>query len=304
MIINRVPIVTVAVISYNSENTIVETLESVLLQSYGANNIELIVSDDYSRDRTIDIVEEWLVKRAHLFHEVKILKAKENGGIPKNCNRAWRVSEGEWIKSIAADDILVENAIESLVSFPELKNVDCIFGLLEMFPDGYGITYPRGNDFRLKFFELNALQQHESLLIGNVLYAPASFIRRSALERVGFADECFSLLEDYPLWLKLTKLGIKLELLNELVVRYRVGESTSVSVSRKNNILLNKEIRKCVRNSASNCQSKFKRALLYFDCSLGELYDWCSQNFFDSRHSRILSVIKLISPIVVYRKIR
>ena len=53
-------LVSVIVVSYNSEKTIIETLDSILMQTY--KNIEIVVSDDKSSDRTISIVKEWMQK--------------------------------------------------------------------------------------------------------------------------------------------------------------------------------------------------------------------------------------------------
>ena len=52
------PLISILVISYNSSKFIIDTLESIKKQSY--NNIELIVSDDYSTDNTIELVTNWL----------------------------------------------------------------------------------------------------------------------------------------------------------------------------------------------------------------------------------------------------
>ena len=60
MVINEDALISIVVITYNNSNYIEETLESIKSQTY--NNIELIVSDDCSTDKTVEITEEWIDK--------------------------------------------------------------------------------------------------------------------------------------------------------------------------------------------------------------------------------------------------
>jgi GT2 family glycosyltransferase len=56
---------------------------------------------------------------------------------------------------------------------------------------------------------------------------PSSFINASLLKKVGFFDEKFLMLEDYPLWLKFTKMGVKLNYFDITTIQYIISESTS-----------------------------------------------------------------------------
>ncbi|WP_305373326.1 glycosyltransferase family 2 protein [Photobacterium leiognathi] len=53
--------VCVGIITYNSENTIVETLNSIVNQSY--KNIKIIISDDNSHDNTVEVIHDWVKKQ-------------------------------------------------------------------------------------------------------------------------------------------------------------------------------------------------------------------------------------------------
>lgn len=61
------PLVSVIVITYNSAKYVLETLESIRVQSY--QNIELIISDDCSKDNTIDICRNWIGKMKNVLLE-------------------------------------------------------------------------------------------------------------------------------------------------------------------------------------------------------------------------------------------
>ena len=88
MVINEDALISIVVITYNNSNYIEETLESIKSQTY--NNIELIVSDDCSTDKTVEITEEWIDKNRDRFANVKLITTPVNTGISKNCNRGLR----------------------------------------------------------------------------------------------------------------------------------------------------------------------------------------------------------------------
>lgn len=74
-------LVTVTVISYNSEKTILETLNSIGAQTYNKKNIEVVISDDGSKDETISIAKEWKLKNHNDFSDVVIVSHSENKGL-------------------------------------------------------------------------------------------------------------------------------------------------------------------------------------------------------------------------------
>lgn len=94
-------IISVAVITYNSSKTVIETLDSIYHQTYGAENIELIISDDASIDNTVAVIDDWLTLHESSFNKVIFFKNEVNGGVSKNINLAWTASTSEWIKTIA-----------------------------------------------------------------------------------------------------------------------------------------------------------------------------------------------------------
>ncbi len=222
--------VTVAVISFNAARTIEETLDSILEQDVGASRIELVVSDDASTDDTVAVVRAWLARNGRGFANVNLIANTTNGGVSRNCNVAWRAARGDWIKSIAADDILLPNCISANLAFAG-RHPDCSVIVSKMRWFG-GIDRVTPERSQLAFFEWPALRQYKALRFGSFNFAPTSFIRRDALEAVGYADERFRSIEDLPLWLRLTKAGYRLCFNDRETVRYRVSDSISKSSSR------------------------------------------------------------------------
>ena len=231
-------VITVAVITYNSALTVLETLNSIITQTYGPENIELIISDDCSKDTTIQVIEEWLAKNSSFFKSASFFANTKNVGISKNCNVAWKAATSEWIKTIAGDDILLPSCL--------MDNNEYVSALKE---DNVAVLFSKIQSFRVKengskeylnllpmlktkcFFNLTPLEQFEYLQRQEFSCTPSSFINRVKLESIGFADERFSMIEDFPLWFKLTQSGFKLSFFDKVTVLYRVGNSISHSTS-------------------------------------------------------------------------
>lgn len=232
-------VVTVAVITYCSANTVCATLNSILNQTYGSENIELIISDDGSKDNTAQIVDQWLKEHKHCFYKVRLFANPVNSGVSMNCNIAWQSSTSVWIKTIAGDDLLSIDCIESYIDFVLVHcSVDVLFSKMAHFinDDPLNIIKVTPHSDVEFFFKLPASKQYRFLLTNSFNIAPTSFIRRSALIDVGYCNPVYKYIEDLPLWLRLTSHGYKFSFIDKITVNYRIADSLSNSRTRLVNI--------------------------------------------------------------------
>lgn len=224
------PLISIVIISYNSEKYIVEALESARKQIY--SNIELIISDDGSTDLTIQIIERWIYKNQARFFGVKLIKSDENTGITHNLNRGVMSAKGEYIKLIAADDILLENCATDLLDFVQKKNIPFCFSRVLPFSNSKNNNIindivkkdEKNYDF---FFNKSLANQYYALL---KLTIPLSiiiggFYKKSVFEKIGYFDETYEMMEDYPFMISLSKLGYRFELLNKYTSKYRIRDT-------------------------------------------------------------------------------
>lgn len=221
---NNCPLVTVIVITYNSSEYVIETLESIFYQSY--HNIEIIITDDCSQDNTVDVCRKWIDKHNNLGKKIKIVEAPQNTGVSGNCNRGLRASKGEWIKVIAGDDMLAPDAIEAFVNYvvshPGVKHLR---GGAVHFTGKLTDDDLRNPDKISQFYyreEMTARDQYK--IISKVFFGsgPAYFIKADALKEVGGYDERFYMQEDYPLFIKMIGKGYKMMFLDHVVVYKRI----------------------------------------------------------------------------------
>jgi glycosyltransferase involved in cell wall biosynthesis len=108
---DRLPPVSICIPSYNSEAFIRETILSVLNQSY--QNIEIIICDDKSSDRTIEIINDFKDSR------IKFIQNENNLGAGGNWNKTLSIASGKYIKLMGADDILFPDCIKEQVNILE-----------------------------------------------------------------------------------------------------------------------------------------------------------------------------------------
>lgn len=225
-------LISIVVITYNFEKIIEKCLISIENQTY--KNVEIIITDDCSTDKTIEICEKWKEKNINQF-EIKIIKLQENSGVVKNINNGVKQAKGEWVKIIAGDDFLDKNAIKKFVDFIfENPKAEIIFSKANTFyiengEELLGKIIPENTEF----YKKKSKQQYQELLEGNMIVAPTAIIKNELLKRMNYFDEKFKMVEDYPFWLKLLKSEIKFYFLNEVTVFYR-KDSNSVSGKGKN----------------------------------------------------------------------
>ena len=122
------PLVSICIPSYNHEKYIAETINSVILQDY--KNIELIIIDDCSSDKSESVINSFSDKCKDRFIRFEYHKNETNKGISYNLNKAIKWAQGKYFYAIASDDILLPFKTSLLVS--EIEKLDdsyaAIFG--------------------------------------------------------------------------------------------------------------------------------------------------------------------------------
>lgn len=220
------PLVSVVICTYNSGPYIIDALDSVKNQKYP--NIELIITDDCSKDETVSVCKEWISNNKGQFVDCQIIVTNVNTGVSGNLNRGLKECKGEWVKSFAGDDKLAPNCINDNMSYVHSHpNTLVLFSDMQMFGEVDELN--KHININCKYFNLSKKQFRNRLYFMNFLPAPTLFIKKEVFNRYGFCDESISMMEDWPYWLKLTHGGVDFSYLNKVTVLYRVHESISVS---------------------------------------------------------------------------
>lgn len=224
------PKVSISVITYNQKSFLIECLDSCLAQDY--SNFEIVIADDGSSDGTQDVAMDYQNRYPD---RVRFVHSGVNGGISKNCNSAWKACSGEWIKTIAGDDKLKPDCLTSFVNevVKDGGACDAYFSKMTTFDQDGNLNEVLLDDF---FYSLSDDDRLKYALYKNPLPAPTCFIKRATLEEVGFANEKYVMLEDYPLWFNLLQARKKIKSVDVSTIFYRVGFGVSNGAERICNI--------------------------------------------------------------------
>lgn len=113
------PLVSIGVPVFNGADYLEGTLDSLLGQTY--DNIEIVIRDNFSTDRTCDIILAYAKRDSRIRHS----RAGFNQGAARNYNAVYEQSRGPYFKWAAADDLLAPTFIEKCVA--TLENIpDCV----------------------------------------------------------------------------------------------------------------------------------------------------------------------------------
>jgi glycosyltransferase involved in cell wall biosynthesis len=189
-------LVSVIIPCYNAERYIEATMDSVLLQTY--TNLEVLVIDDGSTDRTNEILRKYIDKVILLRHYGGV-----NKGRSASVNLALNACHGEYIAFLDHDDLWEVNKTEVQVGVLE-KNPDV--GLV--YANGYAINE---NDERLyQLFPKHHRETNssESILLNCYIPSPSSsLIRRSVLLKTGGFDGDMEHAADHDLLIRISEVS-------------------------------------------------------------------------------------------------
>lgn len=188
------PFVSIIVPCYNEETTIRHLLDSVLAQTYPRAQMELIISDGLSTDRTREVIAEFQKEHADLSVRVVDNLAKT---IPSGLNQAIRESRGEIIVRFDAHCIPIPEYVEHCVSAHESGKGENVGGVWEIRAGAdtwiaesisFAAAHPLGVGDAM--YRLNAKA-------GAVDTVPFGSFRRTLIDKIGAFDETLLANEDY-----------------------------------------------------------------------------------------------------------
>lgn len=199
------PLVSVVITCYNYADFISEAIESVIGQKY--KNIELIIINDGSTDRSLEVIKSYRDK-----YKFRLVD-RANKGIVYTRNEAIRLSSGDFLLFLDADDTVGPNYIEHLVSVALKKNLDVVYCDAHFFSIKEGDMTDSLNPPE---FDIERLKN------GNFIHM-SSLIRVSAIKNTKFDLKTEKIThEDWDFFLNLALNGRKFGKASEPYLNYRV----------------------------------------------------------------------------------
>ncbi len=192
--------ISIITITYNSEKTLRQTIESVISQKY--DNIEYIIIDGGSEDCTLEIVEQYKTY-------VSYIKSEPDQGICDAFNKGISIATGDIIGIINSDDMLCQGALQYVADVYN-ENIDVIYGNgMRLHTDG---TMEKYIPKKLSFMKY-----------GMALVHPATFVTRKAYNKYGLFDLRYKGCMDRELLLRMLTNGAKFWYIDKCLSIYRMG---------------------------------------------------------------------------------
>ena len=219
--------VSIITITYNSESTLIDTIDSVLNQTY--KDIEYIIIDGKSKDSTVSIIHSYKDKIS------KFISEKDNG-LYDALNKGIAMATGDIIGVLHSDDFYTNHqVIEKVVQTFNLNQADAVYA------DLFYVDKTNVDKILRKWKSGN--YTHGMFVNGWMPPHPTFFVRRHCYEKYGSFNLDLVSAADYELMLRFVhKHKIKLAYLPEFIIKMRAGGLSNASLS--NRIRANKEDRK------------------------------------------------------------
>jgi len=184
------PLISIYITSHNYEKFIKSAIDSALSQTY--ENIEIIIFDDNSSDGSPKIIERYCD-----FENIQCIFSKEKNGLRKASNECIKVSKGDYVMRLDADDLLNENCIQIMVNNLEKSEVKPKFIFSNYF-------YINDEDDVLGA-ELIHRVKGSYKAVSLPPHGACCLVKKTIFDRYGLYDESIERQDGHELWITIVK---------------------------------------------------------------------------------------------------
>lgn len=224
---DSLPKVSICIPVYNAEEFIAKAIESALNQTY--KDFEIIIVNDASTDNTLSEIKKYNDSR------IKIYNNETNIGMVANWNKSLELSNGEYVKFLFQDDIilptLLEKQVEALDDHPDVTLVSTSSYIINESGDvkAKRNRFPKSGKYNGKEVARKSIRR------GNIFGEPSLvMIRKSVFKQTGYFDDRYFYVPDWDMWLKCLYYGNYYHI-NEYLTKFRVSKGSATT-----NIMLKK----------------------------------------------------------------
>lgn len=234
------PLVTIITVCLNSENTIEQCIQSVLEQTY--NNVEYILIDGCSSDRTLEIIKNYSSVIDYYISE-------PDQGLYHAMNKGLELANGDYILILNSDDWYESDCVQTLVKAKDYSGCDFVGSLARYIDE----KTERDHVFRSMPYNASCLfrmpLRHETLLLSSEIY-----------NQIGFYDQEYNIISDRCLVQKLYSSGYKYYEVPRPLLNFRTS-----GVSNQQRDKLYSERKKILKKSFEFVQSNDIKKLAGFE---------------------------------------
>lgn len=198
-------------VCFNSEDTIKDTLNSVLKQTY--TNYEYLIIDGKSSDHTLDIVREYEKK----FNGKLRYISEKDKGLYDAMNKGIKMASGDVIGIINSDDVIAHKRVFERV-INNIKNADGVYSNLLMLDENLNKPY--------RLFKSRKVSRH----FGWHMPHPTLYLKKNIYEKYGLFNIDYRICADMDLMLRLIKNNTKLKYVDDYFAYMRSGGKSTAGL--------------------------------------------------------------------------
>lgn len=226
------PLLSVIIPSYNHEKYIGQAIESVLQQSYW--NLELIVIDDGSTDRSREVIESYQDKRMSFIWQ-------ENSGAHAAINRGLAMAKGDYLAILNSDDVFSMNRFEVMIKeMQENPQIGFLCSYIQVIDSNGGklgvkkgwrnmepwtLSHPELSFAGREDFKLNLLLWNFTSTTSNFLFTRGLYETIGGMRNLRFAH-------DWDFALRAAEVT-ECKLIEKPLMNYRIHKSNTISSDKK-----------------------------------------------------------------------
>lgn len=207
-------LVSVIMSAHNAEETIEKAINSLLNQTY--TNLEILLVDDFSSDRTLGICEDF----DKSYENITLFRNDKNIGLTRSLNKLINKSKGVYIARQDADDVSAEGRIEKQLTFLRKHNLDACSS-------------------RAYILESNKITPSKSfylpkklvMRIKNPFIHGTLLIKKKVIQEIGLYNEDFYYSQDYKLMSDLLNENFRIKIFKEPL--YYLNMKGNISINQK-----------------------------------------------------------------------
>lgn len=202
------PQVSVIVPLYNLRDFVTDAIDSVLAQTIPTDAVEIIVIDDGSTDGGGELVRRY-ASPVHYHHQ-------NNRGLSAARNAGVRTARAPFLMFLDADDRILPEKLEAqLAGFRAHPDTDLVY-------TGWRYIDESGHPLPQRGWSREQGNVLEHLVLGNLIHPHAALVRRELVEHAGGFDETLTSVEDWDLWLRISRAGARWRCIDRPLAEYRI----------------------------------------------------------------------------------
>ena len=219
--VNKNPLISVVITTYNRENLVVRALKSVLIQTF--KDFEILVVDDGSTDNTHQAIQEIQKEDKRVIYIYQ-----ENKGWPSALNTGIFNAKSRYIAFLDSDDEWLPEKLEKQVAFLEnnksFDGVTCYGNIIVDDREKIKLGILKQSD--------HYGNQLKNFINGDFPSIPSSLLlKKEIFEKVGYYDEFLKLSTDADMMIRIFKTGFKIGVIKEVFFNYYIHQQNLTGIT-------------------------------------------------------------------------